>query len=142
MLNPNTPVIIWFNTKVKTAVGAISVNAGYLPPAIPPALPLTEYVIIRGRSSSQEQGKSCIMSSVTIILDIITKNYNFGYKRSDEIAAMILAAIDSDTIITLTSPFSAAALSVEDISNMDGISEEQNVFRTILTYNLTVRQTI
>lgn len=141
MLNPNTPVIKWFNTAVKTAVGAISVNAGYLPPALPPATPLTEYVIIRGRSSSQQQGKDSYISSVTIILDIVTKNSNFGYKRSDEIAAMILAAIDSDTTITLESPFCANALSIGDISNLDGISEEQNVFRTILTYNLTVRQT-
>ena len=141
MLNPNTPVIKWFNTEVKSVVGSVPVAAGFLPPSTTGAPP-TEYIIIRGRSSSQSQGKSGIISSVTITLDIIVKNSNFGYKRSDEIAALILAHIDSDTVITLVSPFCANALSVEDISNLDGLTDEENVFRTILTYNLTVRQTI
>lgn len=141
MLNPNKPVIVWFNTEVKSVVGSVPVNAGMLPPTLNGVQP-AEYIIIRGRSSSQSQGKSCILSSVTITLDIVTKNSNFGYKRSDEIADLILASIDSDKVITLDAPFSAAALSVEDISNLDGLNDENNVFRTILTYNLTVRQTI
>ncbi len=82
------------------------------------------------------------MSSVTITLDIITKNSKFGYDRPDEIAQLILTRIDSNTVITLASPFQAAALSAADISNADGLTDETNVFRTILTYNLTVRQTI
>ncbi len=138
MLNPNTPTIKWFNTETKTAVGVIPVNAGFLPPNVAPP---TEYVIIRGRSSSQSQGKSCYIHTVTITLDIVTKNDNFGFKRSDAIAALILARIDSNTIITLDSPFQAMALTV-NIENLEGLTEESNSFRTILTYNLTVRQTI
>ncbi len=138
MLNPNTPTIKWFNTETKAAVGSVSVNSGFLPPSTTPP---TEYVIIRGRASDQGRGKSCFMHAVTITLDIVTKNDNFGFKRSDEIAALILLRIDSNTVVTLESPFQAGALTV-NIDNADGLTEESNVFRTILTYNLTVRQTI
>ena len=134
MLNPNIEIKKWFVTHVASATG-LNVYDGMAPDN-----DLTEYIVLDGRTSSQEQGKSGYTNSNTIIVDIITKNANFGYKRSEEISNLILTAINSDTVITLPTGWKSTSLYVDGIRNIDGLNPIDNVFRTLITYNLTITQ--
>jgi hypothetical protein len=93
-----------------------------------------------GRTSSQEQGKTGYTNSISIVVDIITKNANFGYKRAEAISDLILEDINSDSVITLSNGFTASSLSVESIRNLDGLNPLDNVFRVLITYNITITQ--
>ena len=134
MLNPNIEIKKWFVTNLGTAT-SLPVYDG-----IAPENNLSEYLILDGRTSSQEQGKSGYTNTNTIIVDIVTKNANFGYKRSETISDLVLAAINSDTTITLPSGWTSTSLYVQSIRNLDGLNPLDNVFRTIITYNLTITQ--
>ena len=134
MLNPNIEIKKWFVTNLGTATG-LPVYDG-----IAPENNLSEYIILDGRTSSQEQGKSGYTNTNTIIVYIVTKNANFGYKRSETISDLVLADINSDTIITLPGGWTSSSLYVNSISNLDGLNPLDNVFRTLITYNLTITQ--
>lgn len=67
MLNPNIEIKKWFITHVASATG-LNVYDGMAPDT-----DLTEYIVLDGRTSSQEQGKSGYTNSNVIIVDIITK---------------------------------------------------------------------
>ena len=134
MLNPNIEIKKWFVTNVGTATG-LPVYDGMAPDN-----DLTEYIVLDGRSSSQEQGKSGYTNTNVIIVDIITKNANFGYKRAEAISNLVLTAINSDTDITLANGFYSSTLYVQSIRNLDGLNPLDNVFRTIITYNIIITQ--
>jgi len=134
MLNPNIEIKKWFVTNLGTATG-LPVYDGMAPDN-----DLSEYIILDGRTSNQEQGKSGYTNTNTIVVDIVTKNANFGYKRAETISNLILTAINSDTTITLPSGWNSTSLYVDNIRNLDGLNPLDNVFRTLITYNLTITQ--
>jgi hypothetical protein len=134
MLNPNVDIKKWFISHIKTLTN-LEVFDGFAP-----NLNLNEYIVLDGRTSSQEMGKSGYTNSNVIIVDIVTKNANFGYKRAEEISNLILAGINSDTKITLPTGWTSTSLYVDSIRNLDGLNPLDNVFRTLLTYNLTITQ--
>jgi len=134
MLNPNIDIKKWFFNELSDATSLV-VYDGFAPNGAG-----SEYIILTGRTSSQEQGKEGFTNAITIIVDIITKNANFGYKRAEEISDLVLSAINSDTQITLDNGFTASSLSVESIRNLDGLNPLDNVFRVLITYNLTITQ--
>jgi hypothetical protein len=134
MLNPNIEIKKWFYTHLVSATG-LSVYDGFSPEGAG-----NEYIILEGRSSSQEQGKDGYTNAITIIVDIVTKNANFGYKRAEEISNLVLANINSDTTITLSNGFTSSALSIESVRNLDALNPIDNVFRTIITYNIIITQ--
>lgn len=134
MLNPNIEIKKWFYTEISDATDLV-VYDGFAPDGAG-----DEYIVLTGRTSSQEQGKQGFTNSISIIVDIITKNANFGYKRAEEISDLVLEAINSDTEITLSNGFTASSLSVESIRNLDGLNPTDNVFRVLITYNITITQ--
>jgi hypothetical protein len=134
MLNPNIEIKKWFYTNLTSATSLV-VYDGLAPDGAG-----NEYIIMNGRTSSQDQGKSGYTNSVTIDVDIVTKNANFGYKRAEEISNLVLTAINSDTNITLANGFYSSTLVVGNIRNLDGINPIDNVFRTIITYNIIITQ--
>jgi hypothetical protein len=134
MLNPNIEIKKWFFTHLQSATG-LSVYDGFAPDNVG-----SEYIILDGRTSTQEQGKTSFVNSNTIIVDIVTKNANFGYKRSEEISNLVLAEINSNTQITLPTGWQSTSLYVQGIRNIDGLNPLDNVFRTLITYNLTITQ--
>lgn len=134
MLNPNIEIKKWFYTKL-VAVTSLGVYDG-----IAPDNSGKEYIIMDGRMSTQEQGKIGYTNGISIVVDIVTKNANFGYKRSEEISNLVLANINSDTKITLSNGFTSSALSVQSIRNLDALNPTDNVFRTIITYNIIITQ--
>ena len=133
MYNASLEIKKWFVTNL-ASIG-VPVYDGFAPDSAP-----NEYIILTGRTSSQEQGKSGYTNNTSIVVDIVTKSANFGYKRSEEISNLILTAINSDTNVTLSTGWNASSLSVESIRNLDGLSPLENVFRTIITYNIIITQ--
>jgi hypothetical protein len=134
MLNPNIEIKKWFYTNLTIASG-LTVYDG-----IAPSGAGDEYIVMTGRTSSQEQGKSGYTNGITIDVDIVTKNANFGYKRAEEISNLVLTAINSDTNITLANGFYSSTLVVASIRNLDGLNPTDNVFRTIISYNIIITQ--
>lgn len=134
MLNPNIEIKKWFYTHLKSITG-LEVYDGIAPEGAG-----SEYIVLDGRSSSQEQGKTGYTNSVTMTVDIITKSPNFGYKRAETISDLILANINSDTTITLSNGFYCSSLFVQSVRNIDGLNPIDNVFRTLIIYNLTITQ--
>lgn len=134
MLNPNIEIKKWFYTHLTSSSG-LPIYDGFAPDN-----GVNEYIIMTGRASTQDQGKISYTNGVTIDVDIVIKNSNFGYKRAETISDLILTAINSDTDITLSNGFSASSLVVGAIRNLDGLNPLDNVFRTIITYNLIITQ--
>ena len=134
MLNPNIEIKKWFFTTLESAT-SLDVYDGIAPDDAG-----NEYLVLTGRSSTQDQGKTGYTSDITMIVDIVTKNANFGYKRAETISNLVLTAINSDTQITLGSGFSSSTLYVESIRNLDGLNPIDNVFRVLITYNITITQ--
>jgi hypothetical protein len=134
MLNPNIEIKKWFYTNLTSASG-LTVYDGIAPEGAG-----DEYIVMSGRTSTQEQGKSGYTNGVTIDVDIVTKNANFGYKRAETISDLILTAINSNTQITLSNGFYASSLVVNAIRNLDGLNPLDNVFRTIITYKIIITQ--
>jgi len=134
MYNPNINIKKWFYTTLTSATG-LGVYDG-----IAPTTAGNEYLILTGRSSSQVQGKNGYTNTLVFIVDIVTKNANFGFKRAEEISNLILNAINSDTTITLQAGWKASSLSVAGIRNLQALNPLDNVFRTLITYNLTITQ--
>jgi hypothetical protein len=134
MLNPNIEIKKWFYTNLTSSSG-LPVFDGYAPNN-----GVNEYIIMNGRASTQEQGKISYTNGVTIDVDIVIKNSNFGYKRAETISDLILTAINSNTDITLANGFYASSLVVGAIRNLDALEPSDNIFRTIITYNLIITQ--
>jgi hypothetical protein len=134
MLNPNIEIKKWFYTNLSNITG-IGVYDGFAPEGAG-----DNYIVMTGRTSSQDQGKTGFTNTITIIVDIITKNANFGYKRAEDISDLILEGINSDTEITLDNGFTASSLVVESIRNLDGLNPLDNVFRVLITYNIIITQ--
>ena len=134
MLNPNIEIKKWFFTNLTSAT-ALVVYDGFAPEGAG-----NEYIVLTGRTSSQDQGKDGYTNSISIVVDIITKNANFGYKRAETISDLVLTAINSDTNITLANGFSSSSLSVESVRNLDGLNPLDNVFRVLITYNIIITQ--
>ena len=134
MLNPNIEIKKWFYTNLVSATN-LPVYDGIAPDSAP-----NEYIILDGRSSMQEQGKAGYTNSVSIIVDIVTKSANFGYKRAETISNLVLTAINSNTVITLSNGFYSSSVYVDSIRNIDGLNPLDNVFRTLITYNLIITQ--
>ena len=134
MLNPNVEIKKYFVSTIGTATG-LGVYDGMAPMTAG-----NEYIILSGRTSTQVQGKSGYTNTIVMIVDIVTKNANFGFKRAETISNLILNAINSDTTITLPTGWEASSLSVEGIRNLQALNPLDNVFRTLITYNLTITQ--
>jgi len=134
MLNPNIEIKKWFYSELVSAT-SLAVYDGIAPEGAG-----TEYIIMTGRTGSQDQGKSGYTSTTVIVVDIVTKNANFGYKRAETISDLVLNAINSNTTITLPVTWGGSSLSVESIRNLDGINPIENVFRVLITYNITITQ--
>lgn len=135
MKNPNIELKKWFVSQVATLTGLSAYDG------IAPSNAANDYVVITGRTSSQQEGKTGYINECSIICDIVTKSSNFGFKSSEAISELILAGINSDTVISLPTGWSAKSLSVESISNLDGLNPEDNIFRTLINYSIIITQT-
>lgn len=132
MLNPNVQLKKWFYDTI-TALG-YNVYDGIVPDDAS-----NPYIVLDARTSSQEQGKSGYTNTCSVVVDIVTKNANFGYKQSETISNTILTAINSDTTFDLGNGWCGSSNYV-DIRNLDGLNPLDNVFRTLLTYNIIITQ--
>lgn len=131
MTNPIPSIKKWLYATIQTAT-SLTVYDGIAPDDAG-----NEYIVLTGRSGTQMQGKTGFASNVAMTIDIVTRGQFTGYKRSEDIAQLILTAIDSDTNITLSTG-QATSLYLGNITNLDGLNPLDNVFRTIITYNVII----
>jgi len=131
MTNPIPAIKKYLYTAIGTAT-SLTVYDGIAPDDAG-----NEYIVLTGRSGTQLQGKTGFSSNVNITVDIVTRGSFTGYKRSEEIAQLILTALDSNTGITLSTG-QATSLYLATITNLDGLNPLDNVFRTIITYNVII----
>ena len=133
MQNPNSVLKKWFYTTL-SGMG-FEVYDGMAPESAG-----NEYIVMDARTSNQEQGKSGYTNTCSVDIDIVTKNANFGYKRAETISDLVLTAINSQTTITLSNGFYASSVYVASVRNLDGLNPLDNVFRTLITYNIIITQ--
>jgi len=131
MTNPIPAIKKYLYTAIGTAT-SLTVYDGIAPDDAD-----NEYIVLTGRSGNQLQGKTGFTSNVTMTVDIVTRGQFTGYKRSEDIAQLILTALDSNTSITLSTG-QATSLYLATITNLDGLNPLDNVFRTIITYNVII----
>ena len=134
MVNPNIEIKKWFINTIATATG-LGVYDG-----MAPTTGGDKYIILSGRTSVQDQGKTGFTNNMTIVVDIVTKSANFGFKIPEAISNEILNVINSDTIISLSSGWNASQLYVDSVKNLDALNPMDNVFRTLITYKLIITQ--
>lgn len=108
---------------------------GFAPSTYP-----NEYCIIQNPVMVQGEGKNNFMTTVSITIDIVVRNSNFGHKRSEEIASDILDAINSDTVIDLSPDFQCVTTRLESSNNLNGLTDTDNVFRTLLRFEHNISQ--
>ena len=61
----------------------------------------TEYIIMTGRTGSQDQGKSGFTSTTVIVVDIVQKMLTLVTKRAGNYKRLVLNAINSNSSVTL-----------------------------------------
>ena len=69
MLNPNIEIKKWFYTHLVSAT-SLSVYDGFAPTNAG-----NEYIILDGRTSSQEQGKDGYTNAISIMVDIVYPSF-------------------------------------------------------------------
>jgi len=114
MTNPIPAIKKYLYTAIGTAT-SLTVYDGIAPDDAG-----NEYIVLTGRSGTPMQGKTGFASNVTMTIDIVTRGQFTGYKRSEDIAQLILTDIDSNTNITLSTG-QATSLYLANITNLDGL---------------------
>lgn len=101
-----------------------------------------EYIVITSRTANQMEGKDCFQFEVSANVDIVTKSSNFGFKRSEQIAELVMAGINSDTIVTLPTGWDCKNVVCESVNNLEDLDPFDNTFRVIIRYTFVITQTI
>lgn len=101
-----------------------------------------EYIVITSRTANQGEGKDCFQFEVSANVDIVTKGSNFGFKRAEQIAELVMGGINSDTIVSLNVGWDCKNVVCESINNLEGLDPSENTFRVIIRYTFVISQTI
>jgi hypothetical protein len=99
-----------------------------------------EYVVIINPDMSGALGKNNFNTEVSIGVDIVVKNNNFGFKRSEEIAEDILAVINANANPDLSPDFQCVTTQLANSTNLSSLLQTDNTFRTILRFEHKVSQ--
>jgi hypothetical protein len=101
-----------------------------------------EYIVISSRTANQGEGKDCFQFEVSANVDIVTKGSNFGFKRAEQIAELVVGGINSDTVVTLPVGWDCKNVVCESINNLEDLDPFENTFRVIIRYTFVITQTI
>ena len=101
-----------------------------------------EYIVITSRTANQMEGKDCFQFEVSANVDIVTKGSNFGFKRAEQIAELVMGGINSDTIVTLPVGWDCKNVVCESVNNLEDLDPLDNTFRVIIRYTFVITQTI
>ena len=107
---------------------------------IAPSTEKGSYILIAAdRNSQQTQNKNGYNFTVQILIDIVIKNGNFGFKDSDDVAEKITLAINSDNNI-IVSNFQIITTTLLSQNNLGGLNNTEPTFRTLLRFQHLVSQ--
>lgn len=123
---------LWHNG----SYSAVMVYNGGVPPN---ATSQDIYVVLSERLISQTPNKCAGQFTVTLLVDIVAKSSNFGYKDTDNIANQILGIINTFQNPDCTPDFQIVSTSVTSY-NQSGLRLTDNVFRTLLRFEHNVLQ--
>ena len=101
-----------------------------------------EYIVISSRTANQGEGKDCFQFEVSANVDIVTKGSNFGFKRAEQIAELVMGGINSDTIVSLPFGWDCKNVVCESVNNLEDLDPSDNTFRVIIRYTFVISQTI
>ncbi len=93
MLNPNIEIKKWFYTNLTSATSLV-VYDGFAPEGAG-----NEYIVMTGRTSTQDQGKNGYTNSISIVVDIITKNVSYintNYPYKDNVYLFSVVYINGE----------------------------------------------
>ena len=101
-----------------------------------------EYIVITSRTANQGDGKDCFQFEVSANVDIVTRGSNFGFKRAEQIAELVMGGINSDTIVSLPVGWDCKNVVCESVNNLPDLDPSDNTFRVIIRYTFVITQTI
>lgn len=134
--NPAIEIKKWLVSQIQ-AYAYIDVYDG-----IVPDITGDEYIVINSRTASPMDAKGMYMHEVSANVEIVTKTDNFGYKRAEQIAELIMGGIGSDTDVILPAGWDCKNPVLESINNLEDLDPFNNTFRVILRYTFVITQTI
>jgi hypothetical protein len=136
MKNPAIEIKKWLVARLQ-AYAYIDVYDGMTPTDVD-----GEYIVITSRTANQGEGKDCFQFEVSANVDIVTKGSNFGFKRAEQIAELVVGGINSDTVVTLPNGWDCKNVVCESINNLEDLDPSENTFRVIIRYTFVITQTI
>ena len=98
------------------------------------------YILLGDRTSTQTPAKGRFTSECTLLVDIVIKGPNFGFKDSEDAAEQIMALINSDSNPVCASSFQVVTTSMQSTNNLNGLNRTDNIFRTLIRYRHLVNQ--
>ena len=101
-----------------------------------------EYIVITSRTANQGEGKDCFQFEVSANVDIVTKSSNYGFKRAEQRAELVMGGINSDTIVSLPVGLDCKNVVCESVNNLEDLDPSDNTFRVIIRYTFVISQTI
>jgi len=114
--------------------GQITVNGTILPVYDGMVAPNGE------RTSSQQQAKCGFLTECFVLIDIVLKGSNYGFKAADDAANQVLAIINSDDNPVPTSGIQVVTTSVQSINNLSSLNATDQVFRQLIRFRNVVSE--
>lgn len=106
---------------------------------VPPDLQ-GSYILLGDRTYTQTKAKGRYTGECTLLVDVVIKGPNFGFKDSEDAAEQIMALINSDTNPVCASSFQVVTTAIQSTNNLNGLNRTDNVFRTLIRYRHLVNQ--
>jgi hypothetical protein len=114
---------------------ALPIYDGEAPPEVQGS-----YILLGDRTSTQTPAKGRFTSECTLLVDVVIKGPNFGFKDSEDAAEQIMALINSDSNPVCASSFQVVTTSIQSTNNLNGLNRTDNIFRTLIRYRHLVNQ--
>ena len=113
----------------------LPVYDGQVPPDV-----TGSYILIGERNAIQTKAKGRYNFECNVLIDVVIKGANYGFKDSEDCANQIMALINSDQNPVCQSSFQVVTTNVESVNNLAGLNPTDNVFRTLIRYSHKVNQ--
>lgn len=98
------------------------------------------YILLGDRTSTQTKAKGRFTSEVFLLVDVVIKGANYGFKDSEDAAEQIMQIINADENPTCASSFQVVSTSIQSTNNLNGLNKTDNIFRTLIRYRHLVNQ--
>lgn len=134
--NPSIEIKKWLYSRL-VAYSYLDVYDGMVP-----EITANEYIVINSRTASQSEAKAMYQFEVTANIEVCVKSDNFGYKRAEQIAELIMGGINSDTDVILPAGWDCKNVVLESVNNLEDLDPFNNTFRVILRYSFIITQTV